>query len=461
MATDPKKLKETTEKIFLLIFVGVLLLNITTVGVCFFKHHLYVKEIESIEEQENIKEKIKNKSQDKLKNKISFWDSIAAGVMLGCFFVIIAIYYFYNNILEPLQKKDREAEMKYGDQSINLLMARWFISPLLLQGCVIILMYITVYAFPFKDNIYIQPYRYGKLYKQLENTVSDLLIESENVTSAKVKVYLQSRKEIVTDHFKNISKEDADDITSEYIIYRIPFFIALSFSFLGVLLFSLKDAAFRLHASDLYPRTFVGYLVRFLFATTLSISIAYFLMNNWPVNSAPILFFLIGFFPQKALQYVEDKALRIFKLEKLDVTEVSLSKIQGMTEYKIYRFREIGVTDVQNLASADINFLKQNLAFGCSMLCDFISQALLLIHLQDDVEKLRKVGIRDILSFEAIVKNSGLDDVADVTTIDKKILNGILKLLESEQMAAKVKSIAKCIKESTNEETSKMTARPQ
>ena len=456
MADKPGKL-DKSEKIFWRIFILFILINVAAVSACFYMHHLYVNEITKIEKQTNIPEQIKNERQDHLKNKISFWDSIGAGVILGGIFVIIAIYYFYNNILEPLQTDDRTAVIRYGDQSINVLMARWFFPPLILQGCVIILMLITVYEFPFKDNIYIQPYRYGKLYKQLENAASDLVLESENVTSDKVKVYLQSKKELVTNHFKAVSKFDADEITSEYIIYRVPFFIALSFSFLGVLIFSLKDAAFRLHASDLYPRTFVSYLVRFLFATTLSISIAYFLMNNWPVNSAPILFFLIGFFPQKALQYVEDKALKTFKLEKPDVTQVPLSKIQGMSEYKTYRFREIGITDAQNLASADLNFLKQNLAFCCSMLCDFISQAILLIHLQDDIEKLRKVGIRDILSFKVMVKNSGIDNVATAAKIDKEILDGMLKLLESEPMNTKVESIIKYITESTNEEVLKMT----
>jgi hypothetical protein len=456
MPDKPEKLNPA-EKIFWRIFILFILIIVATLTVCFYMHHSYINEITKIEKQNNITEQMKNERQDNLRNKISFWDSIGTGVILGGIFIIIALYYFYNNILELLQTGDRTTVLRYGGQSINVLMARWFIPPLILQCCVIILMFITVYEFPFKDSIYIQPYRYGKLYKQLENAAGDLALESENVTSDKVKVYLQSKKELVTDHFKAISKFDTDEITSEYIIYRVPFFIALSFSFLGVLIFSLKDAAFRLHANDLYPRTFVSYLVRFLFATTLSISIAYFLMNNWPVNSAPILFFLIGFFPQKALQYVEDKALKTFTLEKPDVTQVPLGKIQGMSEYKTYRFKEIGITDAQNLASADLNFLKQNLSFCCSMLCDFISQSILLIHLQDDIEKLRKIGIRDILSFKAMVKNSGIDNVAAAAKIDKEILDGMLKVMESEPMKTKVDSIAGYIKESTKEEISKMT----
>jgi len=89
-----------------------------------------------------------------------------------------------------------------------------------------------------------------------------------------------------------------------------------------------------------------------------------------------------------------------------------------------------------------------------------ISQSILLIQLQDDIKKLRKVGIRDILSFKAIDKNSGIDNVVTAGKIDKEILNGIVKLLESEPMKTKVKSIARYIEETTNEEILKMTALP-
>ncbi|MBW1898731.1 MAG: hypothetical protein JRI61_06680, partial [Deltaproteobacteria bacterium] len=54
-------------------------------------------------------------------------------------------------------------------------------------------------------------------------------------------------------------------------------------------------------------------------------------------------------------------------------------------------------------------------------------------------------------------KNSGIDNVATAAKIDKEILNGMLKLLESEPMKTKVDSITGYITESTKEEISKMT----
>jgi hypothetical protein len=64
--------------------------------------------------------------------------------------------------------------------------------------------------------------------------------------------------------------------------------------------------------------------------------------------------------------------------------------------------------------------VKVILSISSSMLCDFILKSILLVHLQDDIEKLRKAGIRDVLSFKAIVLNSNVEDVTNVTTIDKE-----------------------------------------
>ncbi len=130
IANNLEKLQKT-KKVFRWIVILLILINFATVGVCFYRHHLYVNEIIKIDEQNNITTTIKKERKDHLRNKISFWDSIVAGVILGCPFVIIAIYYFYNNILRPLQTNDREAVMKYGDQSINAPMSRWFFPPLI------------------------------------------------------------------------------------------------------------------------------------------------------------------------------------------------------------------------------------------------------------------------------------------------------------------------------------------
>ncbi|UCE53459.1 MAG: hypothetical protein JSV31_30170 [Desulfobacterales bacterium] len=382
-------------------------------------------------------------------------DAFFAGLILGGFYVLIAIYYFYNNILGPRLKKVLEAKQKYKKQNIYGLMMRWFIPPLVLQCCVILLLLITVYKSPFNENIYIQPYKFGKLFKQVED-FSQAVPDSVNLTEEKINQLIASKKLLVQTYSNEIIKQGANTNHPEYIIYRIPFFIALAFSFLGVLVYSLMDAAFRLHARDLYPRTFVSYLVRFLLALTLSITIAYFFMDDWPVSMAAPLFFFIGFFPQRALQYLEEKAMAYLKLKKGETKEVPLNRIQGMTDYKIYRFREIGAGDAQNLAFIDINYLKENLSYNCRLLCDFVSQALLIIHVEEHLEALRKMGIRDIFSFRSIVTKDNYEQIADLTKIPKEILFGLLDSIKKDPIKKRIKIISELIEESTIEEISEI-----
>ena len=71
------------------------------------------------------------------------------------------------------------------------------------------------------------------------------------------------------------------------------------------------------------------------------------------------------------------------KLKKGKTDEVPLNLIQGMTDYKIYRFREVGVGDAQNLANMDLSGMYKNLAYNYRLLCDFVSQAILLIYAKD------------------------------------------------------------------------------
>ena len=67
---------------------------------------------------------------------------------------------------------------------------------------------------------------------------------------------------------------------TESMIFTIPFYIVITFWFLGSLICTLRDIGYRFYTEDLQPRTFVNYLIRFLFAAVICIVIAYFLMND-------------------------------------------------------------------------------------------------------------------------------------------------------------------------------------
>lgn len=383
--------------------------------------------------------------------KLWFSKPFMAGIIIGGLFVLIAMYFFYDNYLIPFMTAKTDSEEKDKQLNIYFLMATWFIPSLILQGFVILGFMITLHKSPLSGNIYIQPYKYGQIYKQFENLnkteFSIGLIDKEE--SMKISERKEKALDIISIYFKD---EIFKDGQKELNIYVIPFLIAIAFSFLGSLIYTLKDAVFRLHTKDLFPRTYVSYLIRFIFALSLSITIAYFIMDDWAINAAPILFLLIGFFPQRALQYIEEKAMAIFRLKSGKRSEVPLNLIQGMTEYKIYRFREIGVGDAQNLANVDLEYLHENLAYNYRLLCDFVSQAILLIHLETHFESLKTFGIRDILSFKSIINSDNYVRIAELLNIPNEKLLGILNLVETDHLQKRMESLSAYINRKTQEE---------
>jgi len=156
-------------------------------------------------------------------------------------------------------------------------------------------------------------------------------------------------------------------------------------------------------------------------------------MNQWLINGAPIVFFLVGFFPQMALRYIEEKARERLKLRREEKEEIPLGLIQGMTDYNIYRLKELGMGDSQNLAYADINYLRKNW-YNDRQLGDFISQAMLLIHLKKDFSKFQSNGIRNIIAFKHVVKDKECNPeecklFSQAVGIDKEKLLNLYKLI--------------------------------
>lgn len=142
------------------------------------------------------------------------------------------------------------------------------------------------------------------------------------------------------------TEEDGDYIEKTIIFtLKIPYLIALAFGFLGTLVYTLRDMAHRYFSSDLFPKTYIRYLIRFIFVPAFSLVVAYYLAKDWRSDWGPIIFFSFGLFPQTAINYIEEKFLSVVNIDKTKtiVDKVPLSKIQGVNDYVNFRFKEIGV----------------------------------------------------------------------------------------------------------------------
>lgn len=383
------------------------------------------------------------------------WIYFALGI--GGIYVLITFYYFYENYLLPyLKDTEKSVPLK---QNVHFWLSGWILPAIAVQYFIFIGFWMTVHGTPFKNSFYTHPYMYGQVYKKMDNYLSPKVSAAgfakklDEINSEKEKWDLEEQAQFLENEFSVYLKKFATQEQkkgSAYLvsinslisaIYKIPFYIALTFSFMGALIYSLNDTIYRYFISDLYPKTFVGYLVRFIFAPALSLVIAYYLMNDWWTNIAPILFFLVGFFPQAALRYVEEKVRTVLGLKKEKKQELPLGLLQGMTDYIIYRFREMGIGDVQNLAYSDLNYLRKNW-YNDRQLCDFVAQALLLIHLKEHFHDLQSTGIRNIISFKNVITDiAACDEFSKKLGFSKEKLKVVMTLIQSKPLIDRIEAI--------------------
>jgi len=405
------------------------------------------------------------------------WFYFAMGI--GSIYVLIAFYFFYDNYLQPyitdLQKlEDEEYEndvnrtprIALSYRSVYFWTLEWVMPAILVQFVVVVFFWMTASNMPYQQSLYTHPFMYGQIYQRMNNYMSPEIASAGFSKKLEDMKYKEEKEAIMrsaqfleaafSGYLKkpNIPKPADETYDKEYVdairgmvakIYKIPFSIALTFAFLGTLMYTLNDILYRFFISDLYPKTFVSYIVRFLFAPALCMVIAYFFMNQWLINGAPIVFFLVGFFPQMALRYIEEKARDRLKLRREEKEEIPLGFIQGMTDYNIYRLKELGIGDSQNLAYADINYLRKNW-YNDRQLGDFISQAMLLIHLKKDFSKFQSSGIRNIIAFKHVVKDKECNPeecnlFSQTVGIDKEKLLNLYKLINMSPMKERIDAL--------------------
>jgi hypothetical protein len=362
--------------------------------------------------------------------------ALVTGLIIGAIFVFVTGYYFYDTFIVPYRQE--RAMPRGGYQNIYVWMVQWIVPTLFLQAFVILGFWVSIERVPIMGDVYTSAYKYGLIYKHYnsvyQSTGSNLRLSKEDF-----KQYVSEKK--LQEKLKKVPIE----IDYEAELYKIPFYIAFAFSFLGTLIYTLQDLSYRFFTSDLYAKTLVRYVIRFLIAPSFCIVLAYYAMNDWWVNAAPVVFFLVGLFPHMAVKFVEEKARNIFQLKKEETVPLPLGRLEGMTEYIIYRFREIGIDDAQNLAFVDLSYLRNNMGYSDGLLCDFVAQAMLLIYLRDEFSKLQAFSIRDIIAFQHIVTEDNYQEKAQAMGIPKEKLRGLLDLLKEEIVINRINSVKTCM----------------
>jgi len=374
----------------------------------------------------------------------SIRSTIFVGIVIGSIFPFISFLYLYKNYIS--EKKEIPSNKLRQMSILSWLLPAFFLHIIIIFGFSITLS--TPTSSGFKGSFYTSFYEYGKLFerfsekgldiiekepkefknyvtyygsffregkrKKRETRLQRLLIkwfpEEKEDNSKSKDASISKKKDASSDSDKtqrSTSKNDKEytdslkkfsEISAR--ISRIPFFLAITFGFLGALIFCLRDAISRYGNVDLYPKVYIFYIIRFIISASLAVALSSFIMVEFPVILAPFIFFGIGYFPERAIKYIDNKMTNYFGIKTTEYKLIPLTDIQGLTPEKTLRLREVGIEDVQHLALADIDFLEKNLPYNKELLCDWIAQSILYLQFPENIEFLRKMGIRNILQLK-------------------------------------------------------------
>ncbi len=222
----------------------------------------------------------------------------------------------------------------------------------------------------------------------------------------------------------------SDDSHESYQLNSLLFY---GLAFLGAYLWGLQEIIRRYFANDLVPGVYYTLGVRMIFAAIVALLVYHIiggfenavpgvdLSDGVGGTILPLVAFLIGIFPQRALQYFTDKISMFAQTEKAAAQEIPLELIQGISVTDRMRLREEAVDSCFDLAHADFVRLLFTTPFPPKQLIDWIMQAKLCVFFPDKLDDLRQYGVRCIEQLR-LIDQSTCDTLATETKLTRSAL---------------------------------------
>jgi hypothetical protein len=142
---------------------------------------------------------------------------------------------------------------------------------------------------------------------------------------------------------------------------------------------------------------------RFMFTATLRSAIAMVIgliagkVNLFGVKEQPALqgtlFFLIGLFTDWALSMLRARARTVFNQPNDPCDRLPLCFVDGLDDGVIDILDELGIWDVQHLATCEPGELTVRTLYPFNRIIDWIDQAILISYFRRDIVEARKVGV--------------------------------------------------------------------
>jgi hypothetical protein len=174
--------------------------------------------------------------------------------------------------------------------------------------------------------------------------------------------------------------------------------VVMTMAFLGAYLWSCQNIIRRFVAGDLAPIEYFNSTMRMILAPLLALMVAFLAQASGFGSTAretlPVVAFMAGMLPGAAFFYLQEKFARLLGLSENSAHDLRLTMIEGLNRFHEVRLSEAGIDNAQNLAEANLDALILKTPFSPHQLIDWIGQAQLFLDFKDDLEKLRRHGIR-------------------------------------------------------------------
>jgi hypothetical protein len=199
---------------------------------------------------------------------------------------------------------------------------------------------------------------------------------------------------------------------------------ALRFGFLGAYFFLMSLLIRRYFQNDLRPGAYLGGVVRIVTVLVLVVGVdQVFAISDVPadVSYAPenAVAFLVGVFPTVGMQLIRRAVAKLTGPFRGGLEPpFPLSQLDGMDIWSESRLAEVGIEDVQHLATANLIDLILGARIPTARIVDWVDQALLLLRTglprvdnassQTTYAYLRALGIRTSTGLLGLVEQLGL-----------------------------------------------------
>ena len=207
----------------------------------------------------------------------------------------------------------------------------------------------------------------------------------------------------------------------------------VSWAFIGGFIWSAQNIVRRLINYDLAPNVFFSAGVRIILATAVALVLSFLVGQESAASgifnfsgSLPALGFLSGMFPERILNYLVKTYEKYISSTdtQLNTKILSLYNIQGMSLSHKERLAEASIDNAQNLATASLTQLLIETPYEARQLLDWIGQAKLLCYAQNDIDKLRSVGIRSVFDLQKGEKSPAmLQRISDSIGMNQPLLH--------------------------------------